>query len=218
MNDAAKTGDRAKTPAAFETVGNKAKTLSNAVTAIIQEANADLLHARHTTELTLVLFDALAAIHKLGRRKRILLQISALLHDIGWLRTANGGHHKHSRDMILEARLPEITKKERNICALIARYHNKAEPDAARHRGFALLNSSKRRMVLWCAAILRVADGLDCNHNGKVHIAGCNIDKTRLTILLAAGSDCSGEIRGAKRKGALLSRMIERELAFLQCS
>jgi len=197
--------------------GYKAATVAAAIKKIIIEANADLAHAKNTTELTLFLFDALAGIHKLTLRDRLLLEVSSMLHDIGWLRTTNGAHHKHSRDMILEAKLPGINKKEQKICALIARYHNKAEPDAAKHRQFASLKSSSRFIVLWGAAILRVADGLDCNHNGKVHVAGCNIVKTRLTILLAAGSDCSREIRRAKRKGALFSRMAERELAFLQC-
>ncbi len=196
----------------------KAKTVADAAAAIIAESNSDLSHARHTTELALVLFDSLAGLHNMGSRERFLLEVSSLLHDIGWARTTNGGHHKHSRDMIREADLPEITSKEKNLCALIARYHNKAVPDAARHREFAALKDSNKFMVSWCAAMLRVADGLYCNHNGSVRIAGCNIDKNLLTILLAAGCDCSREIRGARRKGELLSRMAGRELAFVQCS
>jgi exopolyphosphatase/guanosine-5'-triphosphate,3'-diphosphate pyrophosphatase len=196
---------------------SKAKRPDSVLT-IIQDTNADMHHARHTTQLALALFDALAVIHKMGSRERLLLQVSSMLHDIGWARTTNGGHHKHSRDMIMEAELPEITPKEKNLCALIARYHNKAEPDASRHREFAALKNSKRYIVSWCAAMLRVADGLDCNHNGKVRITDCNIDKKKLTILLAAGDDTAREIRGAKRKGALLSRTAGRELVFLQCS
>jgi len=198
--------------------GHQAAILAAEIKKIIQENNADLAHAQNTTELALILFDALAGIHKLTSRDRLLLEASSMLHDIGWSRTTNGAHHKHSRDMILEAKLPGITNKEQNICALIARYHNKAEPDAAKHQQFASLKSSGKFIVSWGAAILRVADGLDCNHNGRVHIARCTIEKTRLTILLASGSDCSGEIRRAKRKGTLLSRMAERELAFEQSS
>jgi exopolyphosphatase/guanosine-5'-triphosphate,3'-diphosphate pyrophosphatase len=190
----------------------------DSILSIIQDANADMNHAAHTTQLALTLFDALSDIHEMGSGKRLLLQFSAMLHDIGWSRTTNGGHHKHSRNMILEAELPELSSKEKNLCALIARYHNRAEPDASHHSEFAALKNSKRFVVSWCAAILRVADGLDCNHNGKVQISGCNIDKKKLTILLAAGYEPSREIRGAKKKGALLSRMAGRELAFLQCS
>jgi len=195
----------------------KDRKLHDAVTSIMNESMADMAHAGHTTEQALRLFDLLFMLHQLGSRERLLLEVSSLLHDIGWSRTARNGHHKHSRDMIIEADLPDLTGKEKNICALIARYHNKAEPDASRHRGFAALKKPDRLTVSWCAAILRVSDGLDCNHNSSVHIAGCNIEKNRLTILLKAQHDCSREIRGAQRKGRLLASMAERDLVFLKC-
>lgn len=195
----------------------KGKKLHQALLSIILESKADQAHANHTTELALRLFDLLAVLHKLGARERLLLHVSSQLHDIGWSRTEQKGHHKHSRDMIREAVLPDVSEKEKNICALIARYHNKAEPDASRHRAFAALNKSDRSTVSWCAAILRVSDGLDCNHNSSVHIAGCNIEDTKLTILLNAQYECDREIRGAQRKGALLASMAKRELGFLRC-
>ncbi len=195
----------------------KDKKLYDAVTSIMDASMADKAHAGHTTKQALHLFDLLAIMHKLSSRERLLLEVSSLLHDIGWSRTARSGHHKHSRDMIREADLPDLTGKEKNICALIARYHNKAEPDASRHRGFADLKKPGRLTVSWCAAILRVSDGLDCNHNSSVHVAGCNIEKTRLTILLKAQHDCAREIRGAQRKGGLLASMAERDLVFLKC-
>ncbi|MHB8828034.1 MAG: HD domain-containing protein [Syntrophales bacterium] len=198
--------------------GHKPSALSAAIKEIIQESKADMAHAKNTREMALLLFNSLACIHKMSPRKRLLLEVSAMLHDIGWARTTNGAHHKHSRDMILQAKLPEITGKERRLCALIARYHNKAEPNASKHRQFAALKSSKRFIVLWGAAILRVADGLDCNHNGKVHVSGCRIGKTTLTILIDVQGSCPGEIRRAKRKGELLSRMADRELEFLKDS
>jgi exopolyphosphatase/guanosine-5'-triphosphate,3'-diphosphate pyrophosphatase len=191
--------------------------LSAAVTAIIQTNHADINHATPVTYLSARLFDAIAAIHKMDRRERLLLEIAAMLHDIGWSRTTNGGHHKHSRDMILEAAIPGIARKERNVCSLIARYHNKSEPDPARHRGFSELRSIEKTTVSWCAAILRVADGLDCNHNCMVHISNCHIDKARITILLAPGYDSAAEVRGACRKGGLLETMTGRELVILQC-
>ncbi len=198
--------------------GHKPSPLFAAIMGIIEESKADMAHAKNTRKMALVLFNSLACIHKMGSRERLLLEISAMLHDIGWARTTNGAHHKHSRDMILQAKLPEITGKERKLCALIARYHNKAEPDALKHRQFAALKSSKRYIVLWGAAILRVADGLDCNHNGKVHVSGCRIGKTELTILIDAQGSCPGEVRRAKRKGALLSRIAGREMTFLKGS
>lgn len=180
--------------------------------------NSDRHHMAQVTKLSLALFDKLMDLHGLGVRERLLLEITAMLHDIGWSRTTDGGHHKHSRDMILEAELPGLTEEERVICAQVARYHNKAEPDASRHKGFAALKKRDRALVCWLAAILRVADGLDCTHRGAVRIGGCELGSKRLTISLAARGECAGEIIGAEKKSKLLARMVDRELVFRLCS
>lgn len=180
--------------------------------------NSDQHHMAQVTKLALALFDKLMDLHGLGARDRLLLEITAMLHDIGWSRTTDGGHHKHSRDMILEAELPGLADDERTLCALIARYHNKAEPDVSRHKGFAALKKKERALVCWLAAILRVADGLDCTHRGAVRIGDCELGRKRLTISLAARGECAGEITGAEKKSRLLERMADRELVFRLCS
>ncbi len=180
--------------------------------------NSDRHHMAQVTKLALALFDKLMDVHGLGSRERLLLEITAMLHDIGWSRTTNGGHHKHSRDMILEAELPGLTEDERTLCAQVARYHNKAEPDVKRHKGFAALKKKERALVSWLAAILRVADGLDCTHRCAVRIAGCENARKRLTISLAARGECAGEISGAEKKSRLLARMADRELVLRLCS
>jgi exopolyphosphatase/guanosine-5'-triphosphate,3'-diphosphate pyrophosphatase len=180
--------------------------------------NSDQHHLAQVTKLALALFDKLPDLHGLGARERLLLEITAILHDIGWSRTTDGGHHKHSRDMILEAELPGLTEDERTLCALIARYHNKAEPDVKQHKGFAALKKKERALVSWLAAILRVADGLDCTHRCAVRIGECELGRKRLTISLAARGECAGEISGAEKKSGLLARMADRELVFRLCS
>ena len=180
--------------------------------------NSDRHHMAQVTKLALALFDKLVEIHGLGARERLLLEITALLHDIGWSRTTDGGHHKHSRDMILEAELPGLTKEERTLCALTARYHTKAEPDVKRHKGFAALKKRDRALVCWLAAILRVADGLDCTHRGAIRIGECELGRKRLTISLAGRGECAGEISGAEKKSGLLARMADREVVFRLCS
>ena len=178
----------------------------------------DRRHTAQVTKLALALFDKLMDLHGLAARERILLEITAMLHDIGWSRTTDGGHHKHSRDMILEAELPGLTEDERTLCALIARYHNKAEPDVSQHKGFAALKKTERALVSWLAAILRVADGLDCTHRCAVRIGECELSRKRLTISLAARGESAGEISGAEKKSGLLARMADRELVFRLCS
>jgi len=181
---------------------------------LAKASDPDPRHAAQVTKLALALFDKLKGLHCLEARDRFLLGVTAMLHDIGWARAAGGGHHKHSRDMIMEAELPGLTEAERTLCALTARYHTKAEPDASRHKRFGKLSKKERAIVSWLAAILRVADGLDCTHSGRVRIRGCDLNKKSLTISLIAAGGCAGEISGAEKKSRFLGRMADRNVIF----
>jgi exopolyphosphatase/guanosine-5'-triphosphate,3'-diphosphate pyrophosphatase len=104
------------------------------------------------------------------------------------------------------------------MCAVIARYHTKTGPDPDRHKRFAAFAKRERTVVSWLAAILRVADGLDCTHSGIIRIKDCTIDKKRLTISLDTTADCAEEVRGAEKKSDVLGRVADRKVVFRPCS
>ncbi len=171
-------------------------------------------HSEQVTILALALFDGLHGLHGYGPMERRLLEIASGLHDIGWSRVVSGKHHKLSRDMILELDIPGLDERDRLLCALIARYHTKALPDASRHRQFALLDSNQRELVEWLAAILRVADGLDCNHASVINQLGCDVGNKAITIQMQANGDCRTEIEGARQKQDLLERKTGRRVEY----
>ena len=171
-------------------------------------------HSERVTTLALALFDSLGALHGYGPAERRWLEIAGRLHDIGWSRVVSGKHHKLSRDMILELDIPGLDKRERMLCALIARYHTKAMPDASRHRQFAELNAVRRELVEWLAGILRVADGLDVTHANAVGRLTCDIDKKTITIRLETTGDCGTEVEGARKKQDLLERKTGRRIEY----
>jgi len=175
----------------------------------------DQAHSEHVATLALSLFEGLRTLHQYGSRERRLLEIAARLHDIGWSRAAMGKHHKLSRDMILELDIPGLDDQDRLMCALIARYHTRALPDASRHKRFASLDPGQRVFVEWLAGMLRVADGLDCNHADTVRRLACDIDDKAITIRLEAGGDCSMEIEEARQKQALLERISKRRIEYI---
>jgi exopolyphosphatase/guanosine-5'-triphosphate,3'-diphosphate pyrophosphatase len=184
---------------------------------VAAELDPDPGHARQVTKLALQLFGELAPLHHLGEHERLMLEISALLHDTGWSRSLSGKHHKHSRDIILETDLPGLRKRERLMCALIARYHRKAEPAAKRHKRFAALSDRERNIVEWLAGILRVADGLDRGHCDAIRNVSCRIGSDDIKIRLEARGDCETEIWGARRKENLLRRKTGKELVIKKC-
>ena len=176
----------------------------------------DPSHSEQVTSLALALFDGLRGIHGYGPAERRLLEVASRLHDIGWSRVVSGKHHKLSRDMILELDIPGINDRDRWLCALIARYHTKALPDALKHRRFASLDQDRRDQVEWLAGMLRVADGLDCTHAGAVEGVACDVGDEEITIRLKTQRDCKVEIQGARKKEDLLSQKTGKRIDY-QC-
>lgn len=178
-------------------------------------SDPDPAHNEQVTLLALALFDGLRVLHGYGPDERRLLEIAARLHDIGWSRAgAVGKHHRLSGEMILELAIPGLSEKDRLVCALVARYHNKSLPDASRHELFASLGNGRRALVEWLAGMLRVADGLDCNHAGSIRRLTCAVSSNAITFQLEFTGDCRMELERAFEKQELLARVTGRTIEY----
>jgi len=173
-------------------------------------------HSEQVTALVLALFDGLRRLHGYGPTERRLLEIASRLHDIGWSRAVSGKHHKRSRDLILELDISGLDVQDRLLCALVARYHTKALPDASRHQQFTSLDPDRRELVEWLAGMLRVADGLDCNHMNAVHRLKCDVGDKTIMIQIQTAGDCRAEIERARQKQDLLEEKTGRRIEY-QC-
>jgi exopolyphosphatase/guanosine-5'-triphosphate,3'-diphosphate pyrophosphatase len=126
----------------------------------------DRAHGRHVAMLSVQLFDALAAEHALGGRERLLLQVAALLHDVG-VYISLRSHHKHSQYLLAASQIFGLADTETAVVANIARYHRRALPQRS-HLAYVSLDGADRLIVTKLAAILRVANALDAEHLQKV--------------------------------------------------
>ncbi|MFZ0637904.1 MAG: CHAD domain-containing protein [Candidatus Acidiferrales bacterium] len=147
----------------------------------------DFDHSRRVAALALELNDGFrtAALHETFRdvRARRLLEAAALLHDVGRARKESG-HHKISCRMIRK-RTPPIgwTSDDMLWTALIARYHRGGDP-RPEHGGYSSLLPAERQSITWLGATLRLADGLDADHKGRVtHVS---VESTRPLVMLRA--------------------------------
>jgi exopolyphosphatase/guanosine-5'-triphosphate,3'-diphosphate pyrophosphatase len=192
---------------------NKDTTMSFVIKTA-RTCDPDPEHNKQVTTLALALFDDLRDLHGYGPTERHLLEIASRLHDIGWSRTVSGKHHKLSRDLILELPIPGLDKRDRLTCALIARYHTKAMPDASRHQRFASLDPGRCELVEWLAGILRIADGLDRGHAKVIGGVACIVGGTTIVIRLEAPGDCRVEVEGARKKQDLLERKTGRRIRY----
>lgn len=165
----------------------------------------DPAHSAHVARLALQLFDATASLHGLGAGAADYLEAAALLANVG-LTVSHDKHHKHSYYVIRHSdRLAGFTDGEIEVIAQIARYHRKSAPKPT-HPEFAALTPEDQFVVRTCAALLRVAIGLDRGHEGRVRRLAVEVGDDRLLIGAVAetGVDIDLELYvGAERSGLL---------------
>jgi exopolyphosphatase/guanosine-5'-triphosphate,3'-diphosphate pyrophosphatase len=162
-------------------------------------------HSRQDAELAVRLFDQTADLHELDDEYRDLLYCAGLLHDIGYVE-GYWGHHKTAYRLILAARLPGLTERERQIVANVARYHRGARPKLS-HKGFAALDVEDREVVTALGAILRLADGLDRSHTDAVQDIDVWLEGERLVVLVDCPMGCGAEIWAGEKKGRFLGEV-----------
>lgn len=150
----------------------------------------DIAHANKVAKLSLKLFDETnQKLKELSERQRELLNVSALLHDIGYY-ISSKKHHKHAKKIISQHKIEGFDETETLQIANIARYHRGKNP-SKKHKSYSELEKSERKTVKRLAGILRIADGLDCGHLGLVRDLTVEYDKKQnvFSIILTPKSE-----------------------------
>ncbi len=175
-----------------------------------RSCHVDWSHAQHVRDLATRLFDAVAEPYGLDARDRELLEAAALLHDVGYF-IDYSRHHKHTYHLIRHADLLGFTPRERELVAVVARYHRKALPKA-KHEGFGALDEADRALVLRLGGLLRLADGLDRRRIGAVRDLRCRLETGSFRVVLQGEGDLSVEVYGGQEKGNLFERAFRTRL------
>lgn len=178
----------------------------------------DWPHARQVERLTSELFVATRPLHKLDTGAQRLLARAAFLHNTGMLIEARR-HHKHSYHLIKETPLPDFSDEERHEIACIARYHRRALPSTS-HAEYAALSRAARRRVSALSALLRIADALDYNHDGRVlHLSAqkehCNKETWTIALQVRPLADLDLELEHANAKADLFEKSFKRKLRLI---
>ncbi|MGH9070030.1 MAG: HD domain-containing protein [Acidimicrobiales bacterium] len=167
-------------------------------------------HASHVAELAVELFDATAALHRLGPDDRELLGYAALLHDIGEHVSAQG-HDRHSGYLVQHGRLRGFTPDEVNALAAIARFHRRGTPKAD-YEPYGALDARWRYRVTRLTALLRVADALDRSHTAAVKGVLVDVRGNRVRLDLLGDSDVELECWALRRKQSLFEQVFHRSV------
>ncbi|MGI5868462.1 MAG: HD domain-containing protein [Kiritimatiellia bacterium] len=168
----------------------------------------DAAHAEQVAKLALQLFDLLQEEHGCTQRHRLILEVAALLHDIGAFVSVRS-HHLHTMYLIRNTEFAGLSSEEIELIAVIARYHRKSMPKSS-HPEYVALPPEDRLVVSKLAAILRVADALDRVHDQSLGKIRFKLDETALVCLPSRRVATSAEQVALAEKGDLFELMYGR--------
>jgi exopolyphosphatase/guanosine-5'-triphosphate,3'-diphosphate pyrophosphatase len=178
-----------------------------------ERCQSDRRHVEHVRKLALLLFEQLGQTLGCGPEEQLLLESASLLHDVGQL-VSYPKHHKHSYSLIMHAERLGLSPRDRELVALVSRYHRRTGP-RKRHPEFAALPPADQEIVRRLSGILRVADGLDRGHSAAVRKVASRLDAKALTLTVTPakkGTDLGLECWGASRKADVLAKLLQRDI------
>jgi exopolyphosphatase/guanosine-5'-triphosphate,3'-diphosphate pyrophosphatase len=170
----------------------------------------DREHGRHVASLAVQMFDAFQEDHGLGPRERLMLQVAALLHDIGIFISVRA-HHKHSQYVLSSAQIFGLSNEETAIVGNIARYHRRAPPQRS-HLPYVALDREDRVVVDKLAAILRVANALDAEHLQKVTAVRAHRREREWVLEIDGTGDLTMELLAATARADMFSDTFGQDL------
>jgi len=164
-------------------------------------------HSRQVARLAVELFDSTVALHGLDSEDRELLELAALLHDIGE-HVSRDGHARHSAYLIENGDLRGFSPVEIQLLSCLGRYHVRGRPRESFH-AWETLERKDRDRVLRMLSLLRIADGLDAAHDSVIGHVGVELSGTRVEVVVSARGDAELERWMLQRKVQLFQELFE---------
>jgi exopolyphosphatase/guanosine-5'-triphosphate,3'-diphosphate pyrophosphatase len=190
--------------------GPEDRSLAEAALEFGRRFHLEERHGAQVARLALALFDDLAVLHRLPASARPLLEVAALLHDVG--NAVNyQRHHRHTYYLIQNADLPGLTDRERELVALVARYHRRGAPERDKE-DLETLSNLEFQLVRKLSTLLRVADALDRSHHQPVRSLRARAQGGTVAVQLSARSPLDLELWDAEHEMGLFRKVFGKRL------
>lgn len=148
---------------------------------LLHKYKGDTKHAQYVRMMSVKLFDALKDELGLELKARTLLEIAALLHDVGaFIRSSD--HHLHSKYIIENSEIFGMNKDEIRIVSQIALWHREGKT-MLDDETFQAIPREERLIILKLTAVLRVADCLDRSHTQRIKDFNLSFKNNTMTIV-----------------------------------
>ena len=160
------------------------------------------VHAQYITDLALEIFDKTKKFHGLTQRDRLILEISAILHDIGKYVNLNDPG-KNGYQLIISTEIMGLSHREREEVANIVLYNTQELPDTD-ELDTAFWREEYLRIAK-LSSILRLANALDRGHKQKLEKCSMARKGKELIISLETNQDITLEITRFSKKAETFS-------------
>ena len=149
-------------------------------------------HVRLMEELSLEIFSKMKKIHGLGSREKLLLQISAILHNCGkYISLTNVSECAYN--IIMATEIIGLSHAERRTIANIVKFNTEEFEYYDEMRREDDVSRSEYLVVAKLTAILRIANALDRSHKQKCKGATASLKDDELLISVASQEDLTLE-------------------------
>jgi len=185
---------------------------------LFEHYDVDRSHARAVADLALSLFDALLPVHRLPIEGRPLLEMAALVHNVG-LAADPAHHHLMGRDILLAHPPAELDPDAARLVALTTLLHRKRFKPARieetrQSRLYQSLSPAYQSWALPLAALVRMADGLDYAQTGATSVVRVCPRQGGYEIWVA-GPAAETDAERADAKADLWRHLFEEDVSFV---
>jgi len=188
-----------------ELTGGFAEEVLRSARILAERYQSDASHGQHVRNLCARFFNDLADLRQLTSHDALLLQVAAILHEVGTY-VSPRAHHKHSEYLILNSEVFGLDRMDVTIVALVARYHRHSGP-VLDHPSYAALSTDDRIRVTKLAALLRVADALERTHAQRVSQIEIRRESGKLRLRLPGLADAAVERLAMASKAGLFGQV-----------
>ncbi|MDR2939846.1 MAG: HD domain-containing protein [Clostridiales bacterium] len=166
---------------------------------IAAKYSANIKHYEFVEKYALMIFDRLKKVHGLYKGEKLILNLAAVLHDVGHY-IESKGHYAHSYNIIKASAMLGVSDRDKELIANISFFHSNAVP-AETYDNYRGLGQKDKVLVAKLAAILRMADALDCAHRQKFKEIDVKVEGGELVFTLNSNRNTELEQWALKTKG-----------------
>ena len=168
-----------------------AQDMISAARHISKRYRYDKKHADQVEKSAMLIFDATRRQHGLSERDRLLLQLAAILHEVGKYINVSS-HSSRSYHIIHTTEVIGLNESERELVAYTTRFYTQS--DLFSDRYFQYLPLEMKNKISKFSAILRLADALDSSHKQKIRNVSITSNAETLAISFESSEDITYEM------------------------